>query len=45
VVLKQWRLGDLRGLTDEAERARDAIMDFLPMLDAAAARFEERRAS
>src|SRR5205823_6667735 len=36
VLLKQWRLADLQGLDDEAERARDAIMEFLPQLDAAA---------
>jgi len=40
VLLKQWRLADLQGLNDEAERARDQIMEFLPQLDAAAARYE-----
>src|SRR2546427_2529272 len=30
VLLKHWRLADLRGLSDEAERARDGIMEFLP---------------
>ncbi len=44
VLLKQWRLEHLDGLSDEAELARDAIMEFLPHLDAAAARYEARRA-
>ncbi|MFN2543902.1 MAG: acyl-ACP desaturase [Actinomycetota bacterium] len=44
VLLKQWRLAEVRGLSDEAERARDEIMAFLPKLDAGAARYEERRA-
>jgi acyl-[acyl-carrier-protein] desaturase len=45
VLLKQWRLEHLVGLSDEAERARDAILEFLPHLDAAATRYEARRAS
>jgi acyl-[acyl-carrier-protein] desaturase len=44
VLLRKWRIGDVQGLNDEAERARDGIMDFLPQLDATAARYEERRA-
>lgn len=45
VLLKQWGLEDLRGLSDEAERAREEIMQFLPRLDAAAARYEQKRAA
>jgi acyl-[acyl-carrier-protein] desaturase len=45
VLLKQWRLEDLSGLDDEAEKARDEIMEFLPRLDAAAARYEQKRAA
>lgn len=44
VILKQWRLQDVGGLDDRAERARDDIMEFLPRLDAAAARYEQKRA-
>ena len=35
----------LSGLTDEAERARDEVVKTLGKIDAAAARFEEKRAS
>jgi acyl-[acyl-carrier-protein] desaturase len=45
VLLKQWRLEELEGLDDEAERARDEVMAFLPVLDATAAGYEERRAA
>jgi acyl-[acyl-carrier-protein] desaturase len=45
VLLKQWRLTEVEDLSDEAERARDEIMEFLRRLDAVAARYEERRAS
>jgi acyl-[acyl-carrier-protein] desaturase len=44
ILLKKWRLADLLGLNDEAERARDEIFEFLPRVDAAARRYEERRA-
>lgn len=44
VLLKQWRLGEITGLNDEAERARDDIVAFLPRLDQAAARYEQKRA-
>lgn len=43
VLLKQWRLDELTGLNDEALKARDEIMDFLPQLDAAAKRYEEKQ--
>jgi acyl-[acyl-carrier-protein] desaturase len=45
VLLKQWKLTEIAGLTDEAERARDEILAYLPKLDAAASRFEEKRAA
>ena len=45
VLLKQWRLHEVKGLTDEGERARDDLLEFLPRLDAAASRYDERRAS
>jgi acyl-[acyl-carrier-protein] desaturase len=45
VLLKKWRLEDVSGLTDEAARARDEVLSALTSIDAAAARFEEKRAS
>jgi len=45
VLFKKWRLEDVSGLTDEAERARDEVVETLGKVDAAAARFEEKRAS
>ena len=45
VLLKKWRLADVSGLTDEAERARDEVVQALTNIDAAASRFEEKRAS
>jgi acyl-[acyl-carrier protein] desaturase len=44
VLLKQWRLDEITGLNDEAERARDDIARFLDRLDDAAARYEQKRA-
>jgi acyl-[acyl-carrier-protein] desaturase len=44
-VLRHWRLADLAGLNDEASRAREDILDHLERLDAAAERFESKRAS
>ncbi len=44
VLYRKWKLDELTGLTDEAERARDGIRDFLAMVDASARRFEEKRA-
>ena len=44
-LFKKWRLEDVSGLTDEAERARDEVVKTLGKIDAAAARFEEKRAS
>jgi acyl-[acyl-carrier-protein] desaturase len=45
VLFKKWRLDDVSGLTDEAERARDEVVQALTNIDAAASRFEEKRAS
>jgi len=44
VLLKQWRLHEIQGLNDEAERARASILELLENIDKAASRFEERRA-
>jgi acyl-[acyl-carrier-protein] desaturase len=44
-VLRHWKLADLPGLDDEAARAREEILDYLERLDAAADRFESKRAS
>jgi acyl-[acyl-carrier-protein] desaturase len=41
-VLKHWKLRELRGLSDDAERARDAILAFLAGLDGAAPRGHEQ---
>jgi acyl-[acyl-carrier-protein] desaturase len=35
-VLRHWKLTELRGLSDEAETAREEILDYLERLDAAA---------
>lgn len=45
VLMKRWSLEDLTGLDDEAERARDEVLAFLPTLDAAAERYEQKRAA
>jgi acyl-[acyl-carrier protein] desaturase len=45
VLFKKWRLDDVSGLTDEAARARDEVIEALGKIDAAASRFEEKRAS
>jgi len=36
VLLKHWRLHELRGLSDDAERARDEVLDFVEALAAQA---------
>ena len=43
VLYRQWKLDELTGLTDDAERARDEIRDFVAMVDATAQRFEAKR--
>jgi acyl-[acyl-carrier protein] desaturase len=45
VLWKKWKLAELSGLSDEAERARDEITGFLGKIDTAASRFEEKRAA
>lgn len=42
VLLKHWRIDRVEGLTDEAERARDAIMAYMTKLDRVASRLDER---
>jgi acyl-[acyl-carrier-protein] desaturase len=44
VVLKHWRLRELRGLSDEAERARDEVLEFLESLGGAGVRVQEQHA-
>lgn len=44
-VLRQWKVWDIEGLGPAGERARQEIADFLDQLEAAAVRFEERRAA
>jgi acyl-[acyl-carrier-protein] desaturase len=43
-ILRKWGVFELTGLDDEAERARERLAMFMAGLDAAATRFEERRA-
>ncbi len=45
VLFKHWKIDKLTGLSDEAERARDGISNYLGMLDAMASHYEERRAA
>jgi acyl-[acyl-carrier-protein] desaturase len=45
VLFKHWRLDQLTGLSDEAEAARDGIMNYLTMLDMTARHYEEKRAA
>ena len=45
ILFTHWKIDRLSGLSDEAERARDGIMDFLVLLDAMAAKYEEKRAA
>jgi acyl-[acyl-carrier-protein] desaturase len=44
VLFTHWKLDQLDGLTDQAKRAREGISGFLDLLDAEAARYEEKRA-
>lgn len=43
-VLRKWKVFEMSGLTAEGERARQELGEFLEQLDAAATRFETRRA-
>ena len=45
VLFTHWKIDQLTGLTDEAEQARDGITNYLPMLDAMATHYEEKRAA
>ena len=45
VLFKHWKIDHLTGLTEEAERARENLTMFLAVLDATAAKYEEKRAS
>ncbi|GAA2725923.1 acyl-ACP desaturase [Actinocorallia aurantiaca] len=42
-VLRKWGVFELEGLSDEGEKARIELSEFLANLDAAATKFEERR--
>ncbi|MEO3782778.1 acyl-ACP desaturase [Actinocorallia sp. B10E7] len=42
-VLRKWGVFELEGLSDEGEKARLELAEFLENLDAAATKFEERR--
>jgi acyl-[acyl-carrier-protein] desaturase len=44
-LLRHWGIFDLSGLDGAAEQARDRLVEHLERLDAAATRFEEKRAS
>ncbi|MDQ3990799.1 MAG: acyl-ACP desaturase [Actinomycetota bacterium] len=45
VILKRWGLMELEGLSDDAKAARDEIVMFMGALDAAARRYEDKRAA
>lgn len=45
VLFRHWRIDKVTGLSDEAERARDGITNYLSMLDAMASHYEEKRAA
>jgi acyl-[acyl-carrier-protein] desaturase len=45
VLFTHWKIDKLTGLSQEAEEARDGIMNFLAMLDATATMYEEKRAA
>jgi acyl-[acyl-carrier-protein] desaturase len=45
VLFTHWKIDKVTGLSDEAERARDGIANYLQMLDAMASHFEEKRAA
>ncbi len=44
VLFKYWKIDKLTGLSEEAERARDGLANYLKMLDAMATHYEEKRA-
>jgi acyl-[acyl-carrier-protein] desaturase len=45
VVLNQWRIADLEGLTPEAEASRDRLVGYVDKMGRIAQRLQERRAS
>ena len=45
MLLRHWRLLELRGLRDDAERARDEVLAFLDGLAGASTGAPERRAA
>ena len=45
VLFSHWKIDQVSGLSDEAQEARDGIMNFLAMLDATATMYEEKRAA
>ncbi len=45
VLFTHWKIDKLTDLSDEAERAREGISNYLKMLDAMAAHYEEKRAA
>ena len=45
VLFTHWKIDELTGLTDEAEEARDGVMNYLAMLAATATMYEEKRAA
>ena len=45
VLFTHWKIDKVTGLSDEAEQARDGITNYLSMLDAMAAHYEEKRAA
>jgi acyl-[acyl-carrier-protein] desaturase len=45
VLFTHWKIDKVTGLSDEAEQARDGITNYLSMLDAMAAHYDEKRAA
>jgi hypothetical protein len=45
VLFKHWKIDQLTDLIDEAEEARDGVMNYLAMLDATSTMYEEKRAA
>jgi acyl-[acyl-carrier-protein] desaturase len=44
-LLRHWKVFELEGLDEHAERRREELAEFLTQLDATATRFEEKRAA
>jgi acyl-[acyl-carrier-protein] desaturase len=42
-ILRYWGVFDLEGLSEEGDKARQELAQFMDTLDAAATRFEDRR--